>query len=193
MPEIAERSRQTARPVCHHPLSENGSMNNPSVYLKNLSNIWHALFPSVPSLCDGTLSSPPGLVAIPIPFISREECSSWAGDHPRPGRPWTSTCLAISPTLPIRSSKVFREILRTQPQVQDGVSFLTDIEVREITKEALYTGLRVQFTAQVQSEKIMKVDIGFGDDLYPEAMELQYRPWFRKCHPQRSDVTPKNL
>lgn len=71
--------------------------------------------------------------------------------------------------------KVFREILRTQPQVQDGVSFLTDIEVREITKEALYTGLRVQFTAQVQSEKIpMKVDIGFGDDLYPEAMELQY-------------------
>lgn len=71
--------------------------------------------------------------------------------------------------------KVFREILRTQPHVQDGVSFLTDIEVREITKEALYTGLRVQFTAQVQSEKIpMKVDIGFGDDLYPEAMELQY-------------------
>ena len=37
--------------------------------------------------------------------------------------------------------KVFREILRTQPQVQDGVSFLTDIEVREITKEALYRGL----------------------------------------------------
>lgn len=40
--------------------------------------------------------------------------------------------------------KVFREILRTQPQVQDGVSFLTDIEVREITKEALYTGLRAE-------------------------------------------------
>lgn len=174
--EIAERSGQAARPVFNHPLPENGSMNNPSVYLKSLSKASGTPY----SLLCRHYAMERFLHRL---GLSRHSHSfylkggmllmGWGSSSARPTL--DIDLLGHVANTPDTIIKVFREILRTQPQVQDGVSFLTDIEVREITKEALYTGLRVQFTAQVQSEKItMKVDIGFGDDLYPEAIEFQY-------------------
>lgn len=72
-------------------------------------------------------------------------------------------------------ARTFRDILQTKPKVQDNVSFSHDVNVDEITKDALYVGLRVTFPANVHGEKItMKVDIGFGDALYPEPINMEY-------------------
>ena len=45
----------------------------------------------------------------------------------------------------------------------------------EITKDALYVGLRISFTADVAGVHCdMKVDIGFSDEIYPAALMLDY-------------------
>lgn len=71
--------------------------------------------------------------------------------------------------------KAFREIVRTKPGVQDGVSFCDTFTLEEITKDALYVGMRVMFDAQVAGEALaMKVDIGFSDEIFPEPQPLTY-------------------
>lgn len=72
--------------------------------------------------------------------------------------------------------KAVRSIIRTKPGVADGVHFSDDdIRAEEITKDARYVGLRVLFSADVAGMACtMKIDIGFSDEIYPEAMELDY-------------------
>jgi predicted nucleotidyltransferase component of viral defense system len=71
--------------------------------------------------------------------------------------------------------KAIHTIIRTKPGVADGVSFSDQLEVQEITKDALYVGLRVSFSANVAGIAChMKVDIGFSDEVYPAALMLDY-------------------
>lgn len=71
--------------------------------------------------------------------------------------------------------KAMLSIIRTKPGVADGVSFAEPLHVDEIAKDALYVGLRVAFSADVAGRRCpMKVDIGFSDEVYPAAMELDY-------------------
>lgn len=71
--------------------------------------------------------------------------------------------------------KAMLSIIRTKPGVADGVSFAEPLHVEEIAKDALYVGLRVAFVADVAGARCpMKVDIGFSDEVYPAAMELDY-------------------
>lgn len=71
--------------------------------------------------------------------------------------------------------KAFAEIVRTKPGVQDGISFSSTFRLQEITKDALYVGMRVMFDAQVAGEALeMKVDIGFSDEIFPEPQEMDY-------------------
>ena len=55
------------------------------------------------------------------------------------------------------------------------MSFSDKLEVTEITKDALYVGLRISFIADVAGVHCdMKVDIGFSDEIYPAALMLDY-------------------
>ena len=95
--------------------------------------------------------------------------------------------------------EVFRQILSTKPGVQDGVSFSTKLETSDIAKDAEYVGVRVSFTANVAGEPVnMKVDIGFGDELYPEPQALLYPPTINElpgadllCYTRESVVAEK--
>lgn len=71
--------------------------------------------------------------------------------------------------------KAIRSIITTKPGMADGVQFGNDLRAVEIAKDALYVGLRVSFTANVAGEPCsMKIDIGFSDEVYPRAMEMEY-------------------
>lgn len=71
--------------------------------------------------------------------------------------------------------KAISSIIHTKPGVADGVSFSDKLEVTEITKDALYVGLRISFAADVAGVHCdMKVDIGFSDEIYPAALMLDY-------------------
>ena len=78
---------------------------------------------------------------------------------------------------PENIQKSIRQIIHTKPGIEDGVSFDDTLSVYEITKDALYVGLRVEFVAHVVGERCnMKVDIGFSDEIYPQALSLEYPP-----------------
>lgn len=70
---------------------------------------------------------------------------------------------------------IFSEILSIECK-DDGVVFDTNIiDAEEITETKAYQGIRVSFTAQLDSIKQrMRLDIGFGDVIIPNAQTLHY-------------------
>lgn len=71
--------------------------------------------------------------------------------------------------------KAIVTVITTKPGIADGVRFSDNVNVQEITKDALYVGLRLSFTADVVGVRCdMKVDIGFSDEVYPAALMLDY-------------------
>ena len=79
------------------------------------------------------------------------------------------------PNTPENIQKAVSSIIHTRPGVADGVSFSDKLNVQEITKDALYVGLRISFSADVAGVCCdMKVDIGFSDEVYPAALMLDY-------------------
>lgn len=68
-----------------------------------------------------------------------------------------------------------REILAT-PVSEDGIAFLADtIEASRIAEDADYHGIRVTFRAQLDTARVnMKVDIGFGDVIFPSPERLPF-------------------
>ena len=76
---------------------------------------------------------------------------------------------------PENIQKAISSIIHTKPGVADGVSFGDKLDIQEITKDALYVGLRISFKADVAGVHCdMKVDIGFSDEVYPAALMLDY-------------------
>lgn len=71
--------------------------------------------------------------------------------------------------------KAVRSIILTKPGMADGVRFIDELRTEEITKDALYVGIRVSFAADVAGMRCpMKIDIGFSDEIYPKAVEMEY-------------------
>ncbi len=58
----------------------------------------------------------------------------------------------------------------------DGLLFEPDsVRTERITENAAYEGLRVRFTCLLDTARInMRIDIGFGDILYPSPEEIEY-------------------
>ena len=76
---------------------------------------------------------------------------------------------------PENIQKAISSIIHTKPGVADGVSFADKLDIQEITKDALYVGLRISFKADVAGVHCdMKVDIRFSDEVYPAALMLDY-------------------
>lgn len=63
--------------------------------------------------------------------------------------------------------------LATEP---DGIDFAAgSIEVQRIKEDAEYEGVRVRFNATLAKARVpMQIDIGFGDVIVPEPMEIEY-------------------
>ena len=71
--------------------------------------------------------------------------------------------------------QVVREICQTEVE-SDGLRYLTEtVEANEIRKTSHYTGYRVTMIAMLGNAKIpIQIDVGFGDAVTPEPMELEY-------------------
>ena len=74
----------------------------------------------------------------------------------------------------IETEAVFREILSIE--ADDGVVFNIDsISVRTIQEEKAYGGLRISLDADIGGAVVrIKVDLGFGDAVYPDPTEIVY-------------------
>ncbi len=72
-----------------------------------------------------------------------------------------------------RLTAVFREICRVAVP-DDGVTFDPgSVEVTDIREEQLYGGQRITITARLgQARTMVRVDIGYGDAITPEAREI---------------------
>ena len=74
----------------------------------------------------------------------------------------------------IDAEAVFREILSIE--AGDGVAFDIDsISVRTIQEEKSYGGFRITMGADIAGAAVrIKVDLGFGDAVYPDPIEIEY-------------------
>ena len=76
---------------------------------------------------------------------------------------------------PAQVARVIADIIRTRPGVQDGVTYSGPVHMEEITKDALYVGVRASFTGHIGSVLCpMTIDIGFSDEVFPHPHEMHY-------------------
>lgn len=83
--------------------------------------------------------------------------------------------------------------------VADGLAFDTDsIQAERIVEDADYGGIRIRFLATLGSAKIhMRIDIGFGDVVYPDPEEsdlptlLDFPPPRLLCYSRESSISEK--
>jgi len=91
-----------------------------------------------------------------------------------------------------------RDIL-TKDVVTDGLAFDIDsIGAERIVEDADYKGIRIRFLATLGSAKInMRIDIGFGDIVYPDPEEsdlptlLDFPPPRLLCYSRESSISEK--
>jgi len=70
--------------------------------------------------------------------------------------------------------KIFREICEIE--CEDGVTFLVDqVRAERIREDEKYEGVRVRIDARLGNARIpIQIDIGFGDAITPEPVEVTY-------------------
>ena len=91
-----------------------------------------------------------------------------------------------------------RDIL-TKDVTTDGLAFDIDsIQAERIVEDADYEGIRIRFLATLGSAKIkMRIDIGFGDVVYPDPEEsdlptlLDFPPPRLLCYSRESSIAEK--
>jgi hypothetical protein len=91
-----------------------------------------------------------------------------------------------------------RDILAANVVI-DGLAFDTDaIQAERIVEDADYEGIRIRFLATLGSAKIhMRIDIGFGDVVYPDPEEsdlptlLDFPPPRLLCYSRESSISEK--
>ena len=91
-----------------------------------------------------------------------------------------------------------RDILSADVE-PDGLTFDPDsITAERITEDADYAGIRIRFPGKLGSARInMQVDIGFGDVVYPEPVELSFPAMLNYpaplllCYSRESSVAEK--
>jgi len=97
----------------------------------------------------------------------------WSGERHRPTR--DIDFLGHGEPSEARFEKIFYDICDTEVD-DDGVKFdATSIQGRTMKEEEKYQGIRIKLNAFLDSARIpVQVDIGFGDAITPEAIEIEY-------------------
>lgn len=76
---------------------------------------------------------------------------------------------------PQKLQSIFRTIIHSKGANIHGIEFSDNFIISEISKDAMYVGQRVEFSARLGKLKIpMKIDIGFSDEIYPAPLHLAY-------------------
>jgi predicted nucleotidyltransferase component of viral defense system len=106
----------------------------------------------------------------------------WLADPFRPTR--DLDLLGHGDSEPETVREIFREILTIE--CDDGVVFdLDDLSVDPIREETEYGGQRVETTAHIAGARLkMRVDLGFGDAVTPDANEIAYPALLDKPTPK---------
>lgn len=71
--------------------------------------------------------------------------------------------------------QVFRQVCKVQVE-EDGLIFEEEsVEINEIRESQSYSGQRIKLTAKLGNARVrVQVDIGFGDAIIPEAVQIEY-------------------
>ena len=109
----------------------------------------------------------------------------WEPDNP-PRATKDLDLLCFGPPDPIRCRQIFQEVARLELGQPDGLQFdSSSVRAAPIRLEDLYGGIRVILTAHLDTARIpLQVDLGFGDQVVPEAREYQYPALLREQKPQ---------
>jgi hypothetical protein len=117
----------------------------------------------------------------------------WAGETVRATR--DADLLGSGQLGPAELAGIFREILATPSDPDDGVVFLAEtVTVSAIREADQYGGQRVTFAGRLGTVKLsLQVDVGAGDAVYPPPEWLNYpslldlpKPILRAYHPETS-------
>jgi len=99
--------------------------------------------------------------------------ATWTG---RPHRPTKDLdLLGLGDTSAERLQEVFRDICQAEVE-PDGLEFDAEsIQITQIREGLEYPGQRIRLEARLGNARInVQVDIGFGDSVVPEAIEIEY-------------------
>lgn len=116
----------------------------------------------------------------------------WSGQVYRPTR--DLDLLGFGEASPERLTGIFKELC-TMDVEPDGMVFDDkSICVTEIREEQEYRGQRVQLVAHLGKARIdLQIDIGFGDVIYPAAVELQYPTLLKSPAPRIKGYSPESV
>jgi len=72
--------------------------------------------------------------------------------------------------------KTFREICDVETDFEDGIVYLAEtVRAEVIREENEYDGIRIKLEFRIgRTGQSLQVDIGFGDSVNPDAMEIQF-------------------
>lgn len=84
---------------------------------------------------------------------------------------------------------IFRELCNISVE-DDGLILIADsVQVEVIREEAEYGGIRVRLFGDLAGARVpIQADIGFGDAVTPEAIEIEYPTLLGNRAPQRPDI-----
>lgn len=84
--------------------------------------------------------------------------------------------LGLGENAPERLAAVFEEILAVRVEADDGVVFRPEtLRAAAARAEDEYAGVRIAFIAELAGARLpMHVDIGYGDAITPDALEIDY-------------------
>jgi hypothetical protein len=102
--------------------------------------------------------------------------------------------LGFGDASPERLAGIFTELC-TMDVEPDGLVFDDkSIRVTDIREEQAYQSQRVQLIAHLGTARIdLQIDIGFGDVVHPEAMELKYPTLLKFPPPKVKGYTPESV
>jgi hypothetical protein len=118
---------------------------------------------------------------------------AWAGETVRATR--DADLLGLGSLTADEIARIFREIMSTGGDPEDGVVFLPEtLAVNPIREGEQYGGQRVTFEGRLGNVKLpLQVDVGIGDAVYPPAEWMEYpsllnvpRPMVRTYQPETS-------
>lgn len=99
--------------------------------------------------------------------------TAWTGQPHRPTK--DLDLLGFGDSSSERIQQIFHDICKVEVE-PDGLEFNTEsIQVTEIRGDLEYPGQRVKLEARLGNARInVQIDIGFGDTVVPEAIEIEY-------------------
>jgi hypothetical protein len=107
----------------------------------------------------------------------------WTGQLHRPTK--DLDLLRIGESEPTKAIEIFSEIINTEVS-EDGLTFDADTLTADYIREnEIYAGIRLKITAELAGAKIpIQVDVGIGDNVYPEAGDVEFPTLLEMPAPQ---------